>query len=779
MIPTRPLLLLILAISWHAPARLSAVESIGGSQPPRAARSVHLQWTAPECKAFYIEMVVKQSTSGSYFMACGWNGGYFGIQELGAGRKVAILSVWDISKGDNPNAVKHEDRVEVLHEGQGVRIKRFGGEGTGGQCMLDWPWDIGQTNRFLVRASSAGGKTAFAGFIFDPKKQEWRHLVTFRRPGTSALSGLYSFVEDFRRDGRSVGDVRQATFLNGWVETNDSGWQALSRARFTASSADWEARDNINAGVAAHGWFLTTGGETKREVSLNSTLTATSIPSNPPPDLPAFPLADQPTVRPNVVLFLVDDMGWQDTSVPFYYSNGAPVVTELNRKFRTPNMERLARTGMKFTSAYACCVCTPTRVSLMTGLNAARHRVTNWTLRKDTPTDGAHPTLAMPAWNVNGLSSQTDTARAVCAPTLPQLLRRAGYRTILVGKSHLGALGTPGADPCNLGFDVNIAGHAAGAPGSYLGKENYAHQKGEHVWDVPGLERYHGSDTFLTEALTREAIQAVSAAVADGKPFFLYLAHYAVHVPFAPDARFIQKYRERGLDETEARYAALIEGMDKSLGDVLAHLDTLGQATNTVVMFLSDNGGLSAHGRSGPAHTHNAPLSSGKGSAREGGIRVPMLVKWPGVTVGNSVCTEPVIVDDFLPTILDITGAAPAPSVDGVTFVPLLRLGGDRVRRSERQLFWHYPNAWGPRGPGIEPFSAVRAGDWKLIYYHSGPRFELFNLADDIGETRNRLETDQVKARELAQSLAGWLRQTKAQMPADLKSGMTISLPSL
>ena len=294
-VPTFPLLLLILAVSWHGPARLCAVESIGGDQPPRAARSVHLQWTAPECKAFYTEMVVEESTSGSYFMACGWNGGYFGIQELGTGRKVAILSVWDTSRGDNPNTVKQEDRVEVLHEGQGVRIKRFGGEGTGGQCMLDWPWEIGQTNRFLVRASSASGKTAFAGFIFDPKKLAWRHLVTFRRPGIGGLRGLYSFVEDFRRDGRSVSDVRRAAFRNGWIETNDSGWQALSRARFTASSADWEARDNINAGVAARGWFLATGGETKREASLNSSLTAINVPSYPPSDLPAFPLADGKT----------------------------------------------------------------------------------------------------------------------------------------------------------------------------------------------------------------------------------------------------------------------------------------------------------------------------------------------------------------------------------------------------------------------------------------------------------------------------------------------------
>ena len=169
--------------------------------------------------------------------------------------------------------------------------------------------------------------------------------------------------------------------------------------------------------------------------------------------------------KPNVVVFLVDDMGWQDTSVPFHTQR-----TPWNERYRTPNMERLAAEGMKFTQAYACPVCTPTRVSLLTGLNAARHRVTNWTFDQDTPTDAKHPLVQPPAWNVNGLSPDPATPRAVCSPTLAQLLREAGYRTIHVGKAHFGAVGTPGADPRNLGFDVNIAGHAAGGPGELPGR---------------------------------------------------------------------------------------------------------------------------------------------------------------------------------------------------------------------------------------------------------------------------------------------------------------------
>ena len=245
--------------------------------------------------------------------------------------------------------------------------------------------------------------------------------------------------------------------------------------------------------------------------------------------------------RPNIVLFLVDDMGWQDTSVPFHTA-----TTELNRRYRTPNMDRLAASGMKFTQAYACSVCSPTRVSLMTGLNAARHRVTNWTLKKNASNDRGHATLAFPKWNVNGLSPVAGIERTVHAKALPAYLREAGYRTIHVGKAHFGAIGTPGADPTNVGFDVNIAGHAAGGPGSFLGTQNFsaAWRRGGAVWDVPGLGKYHGKPIFLTEALTIEANSAVDQAVEDQKPFFLYMSHYAVHVPFAKDDRFYQKYRD-------------------------------------------------------------------------------------------------------------------------------------------------------------------------------------------------------------------------------------------
>jgi arylsulfatase A-like enzyme len=351
-----------------------------------------------------------------------------------------------------------------------------------------------------------------------------------------------------------------------------------------------------------------------------------------------------------------------------------------------------------------------------------------------------------------------------------------------VGKAHFGALDTPGCDPLNIGFDVNVAGHAAGGPGSFLAAQNFsaAWRKGDRVWDVPGLEKYHGKDVFLTEALTREANEAVSAAVAADSPFLLYMSHYAVHVPFAVDTRFYQKYRDNGLDHTESMYAAMIEGMDKSLGDVLDNLDRHGISENTIVLFMSDNGGLSASGRGGEPHTHNRPLSSGKGSAHEGGVRVPMIVRWPGVTAAGSVCEQPVIIEDFFPSILHMAGLRDIQQVggviDGVSFVPMLCGQQDRSREN-RPLIWHFPNHWGPQGPGIGPSSSIRRGDWKLIYYHEDQRYELYDLDQDIGE-RDNLAARRPDVRDrLAAELARYLAAVDAQMPTDRATGKAVPYP--
>lgn len=273
------------------------LSNLAGEAPAyRAARSVHLGYPAPESVAFYLEMAVDQSTPGSYFMACGWNTGYFGIQELGDGRKVAIFSVWDPTTGDDPGAVKPEDRVELLHQGAGVRARRFGGEGTGGQCITDFDWRLGQTNRFLVTATVQSNKTAYAGWLWLTDRREWKHLVSFRtRTGGQPLRGLYSFVEDFRRDGKSVLEVRRARFFNGWVKTTTREWRPLARARFTASGAEWESKENIDAGRTGDQFYLATGGATTQSRELGGSIELPTQPAAPPDDLPPL---DPPSAAP-------------------------------------------------------------------------------------------------------------------------------------------------------------------------------------------------------------------------------------------------------------------------------------------------------------------------------------------------------------------------------------------------------------------------------------------------------------------------------------------------
>nr|MCU0874651.1 sulfatase-like hydrolase/transferase [Pirellulaceae bacterium] len=471
--------------------------------------------------------------------------------------------------------------------------------------------------------------------------------------------------------------------------------------------------------------------------------------------------------RPNIVFFLVDDMGWQETSVPFHSE-----VTELNRRYRTPNMERLAAQGMKFTQAYASAVCSPTRVSALTGMNVARHRVTNWTLRKNASPDNPHKTLQPPDWNLNGVCTNSGIERTMQVTPLPVLLRSAGYRTIHVGKAHFGAKDTPGENPLNLGFDINIAGHAAGGPGSYWGEKDFSAawrtKPPDTIWDVPGLEAYHGQDIFLTEALTREAIKAVERAVADQEPFYLYLAHYAIHAPWEKDDRFYQKYLAAGLKPLEATLASMIEGMDKSLGDVMATLERLGVAENTIILFMSDNGSPSQC-------PPNLPLRGHKLTPYEGGICEPMIVKWPGVTKPASVCREPVVIEDFFPTILELAGAEwrgrTLQTVDGISFVPFLKGGAPSA--ADRAFLWHFPHNYGGQGP----FSAIRQGPWKLIYHHADRRLELFNIDDDISETRDLAKDHPTKVTALARLLAERLREENALMPRDKVTGKTVEFP--
>ncbi|RPD38620.1 sulfatase [Chitinophaga barathri] len=479
--------------------------------------------------------------------------------------------------------------------------------------------------------------------------------------------------------------------------------------------------------------------------------------------------------RPNIIVFLVDDMGWQDTSEPFWTQ-----TTPLNKRYRTPNMQRLARQGMKFTNAYATPVCTPTRVSLMTGMNVTRHKVTNWTnYPRDKRSDAKDSTLLSGNWNLNGMSPVPGIPNTVYATPLPKLLAQAGYYTIHCGKAHYASNGTPGADPLAMGYAVNIAGHAAGHPASYLPEKQYGAANASH--GVPGLEEFYNTDVFLTEALTRKALAAIEQNRAAKKPFFLYMAQYAVHVPLEADKRFYQHYIDQGLSTEEAKYASLVEGMDKSLGDIMDYLEREGMAKNTVVMFMSDNGGLSlAPPRTPPAHTQNLPLKAGKGSVYEGGIREPMIVSWPAVIKPGTVAAQPVIIEDFFPSILEMAGVKKpgmVQQVDGQSFLPVLK--NNALKTKDRLLVWHYPHRWTQgEGPGLHFFSAARKGDWKLIYDQRKLELHLYNLKDDIGEENDVAAQNPAITKALAKELTDYMGKRNVVMPISKLTGHPVEWPS-
>jgi arylsulfatase A-like enzyme len=432
--------------------------------------------------------------------------------------------------------------------------------------------------------------------------------------------------------------------------------------------------------------------------------------------------------RPNVLVFLVDDMGWQDTSVPFHHdAAGKPVVSDLNRRYRTPNMEKLAAQGMKFTRAYAHPVCTPSRITLMTGKNASRHRVTNWTNPDGTENgDNDVKHLRSPdGWGKTGISPDEKA--------LPTLLKQAGYRTIHCGKAHFGSKQAFGQHPQALGFDVNIAGNEIGHPASYFAKQDFG--KGPN--HVTGLDKWHGKDGFLTDILTQELGGALEASVKDKKPFFAYMAHYAVHTPFMEDPRFAANYPD--LAPAQRAYATLIEGMDRSLGDLLAKLEALGVAENTLVLFLSDNGGDAPipNDNASPIVSGNAPLRGKKGMRYEGGIRVPMIAAWAKPGPGNafpiaagSRTDDLVTLADVFPTVTDLAGIPDAKPWDGHDLLPYLK--GDTSYHRPQSLVTHYPH-----GHNNDHYSILHDGQWKLIRNWADGSSELYDLANDLAESKN------------------------------------------
>jgi len=489
--------------------------------------------------------------------------------------------------------------------------------------------------------------------------------------------------------------------------------------------------------------------------------------------------ADADPARPNVVIFLVDDMGVMDTSVAFLTdAAGKPKRYPLNDYYRTPNMERLAARGIRFNNFYAMSVCSPTRISIMTGQNAARHHATNW-INPDRDNRGP---FGPPEWNWRGLKRGD--------ATLPRLLQGAGYRTIHVGKAHFGPRRFEGAEPMNLGFDINVAGCSIGAPASYYGMKNYGNGGRRASHGVPHLEKYHGTETFLTEALTIEAKSRVADAVKAGKPFYLYLAHYAVHAPFNSDPRFAAHYVNSGKPGPAQAFATLIEGMDKSLGDVLEHLDALGVAENTLIFFLGDNGSDAPLG-----HPHEvacaAPLRGKKGAHYEGGMRVPFIAAWAKGNADNpfqkrlpiaagAIQSQPAAVYDMFPTILGLTGirSPEEHAVDGARLDALLRGRPDPAR--EEVFLMHYPHS--PHRSDY--FTCYRRGDWKVIYHYlpskasGGPHYQLYNLAQDPFESQDLAASRPDQLRLMMEGLTASLEKHNALYPVD-KDGTTPIRPEL
>ncbi len=418
--------------------------------------------------------------------------------------------------------------------------------------------------------------------------------------------------------------------------------------------------------------------------------------------------------RPNFVFILIDDLGWRD--VGCYGSTF----------YETPNIDRLAREGMRFTQGYAACpVCSPTRASIMTGRYPARLHLTDWIpghKRKN-------PKLLVPKFN------QQLPLKEI---TIAEALKPAGYVSASIGKWHLGK---EPYYPEKQGFDLNFGGTHQGHPPSYF-----------FPYKIVNIDRGEQGE-YLTDRLTDEAEKFIEAN--KDRPFFLYLTHYAVHTPLQAKKEKIAKYKAKvkpGQLQNNPVYAAMIESVDESVGRIMRKLDQLGLTENTVVFFMSDNGGLAGV-------TSNAPLRAGKGTLYEGGIREPWIVRWPGVVQPGSVCDVPVISTDFFPTILEIAGV-PLPKgvvLDGISNVPLLRQTGTINRKA---LFWHYPHYH-----RTTPAGAIRYGDYKLIEYYEDNHVELYNLKEDLSEKNDLAQKMPEKAAQLRKMFHDWLKEVDAQMP--------------
>lgn len=453
--------------------------------------------------------------------------------------------------------------------------------------------------------------------------------------------------------------------------------------------------------------------------------------------------------KPNFVFFLADDLGYMDVG----FNNPGTF-------YETPHLDRLARSGMVFTDFYAASqVCSPTRASILNGKYPARTATTNFF-------SGRRAGKFQPAMFETSMENEEFT--------VAEALKEAGYRTFFAGKWHLGGNGQL---PTDQGFDINRGGDSNGMPRSYFSPY-------KNVTNLePGPE-----GEFLTDRLASEAVDFLEESANQPDPFLLYLSFYSVHTPLQAPANLVEKYKRKAaalakkgkveaLDpgrerqiwpdhkdprvvrvvQNHAVYAAMVESLDRAVGTVLNRLDQLGLAGDTVVIFMSDNGGLST---SEGLPTSNLPLRGGKGWMYEGGIREPVVFRWPGVTAPGTRCSVPAISMDFYPTILEMAGlpARTDQHVDGVSLVPVLRNPFAKFDRGP--LFWHYPHY---SNQGGVPASAVRIGDHKLIQDLEDGEYELYDLKNDIAEHNNLAQLEEAKVNEMADQLDEWRREVKAR----------------
>lgn len=439
---------------------------------------------------------------------------------------------------------------------------------------------------------------------------------------------------------------------------------------------------------------------------------------------------------PNVIVILVDDMGWMDLSC------------QGSDYFKTPNIDALAAGGMRFTNAYAACaVCSPTRAAMMTGKYPDRVGITDW-IRARFQRGGIETPKSNPTKYVGSKNT-----RLLCPPnpywmeheevTFAERFKAAGYSTAFIGKWHLG---DPDWYPTSQGFDVNIGGCDLGQPPSYF--DPYRNKR--YSFDQNLKARKKGE--YLTHREADEAQSFINKH--KDKPFLLYYCPYAVHTPIQAIKEVAKKYEREGKSAVNAKYAALVESVDDAIGTIVEALESAGVRENTLIVFTSDNGGLK-----GP--TDNRPLRSGKGYAYEGGIRVPAIINWPGVIAAGQISEVPIISMDVMPTIAEAAGIKIETDaiVDGVSLLQHAKSGGKSTIAS-RVLHWHFPHYRHPPGP----YSIIRDGDWKLIRWYQGPT-ELYNLKDDLGEQNNLVDSHPSKAAELDKRLSDALSKTNAKLP--------------